>query len=71
MYVAIRHKGYIWKVRKHPVESEEISQDRAWYIALNISPSVSPLERESLSRQWANEKYYQMKYQRKDETEQC
>jgi hypothetical protein len=58
----IRHNGYIWKVQRIPQESEEMAQDRAWYMARTMKPSTPRAEKEALSRQWANEKYYQMKY---------
>lgn len=63
MYAIVRHNGYLWKIRKNPVETNEMAQDRAWYVALNMDPSVSSKERESVSRMWANQKYYQMEYQ--------
>lgn len=63
MQAVIRHKGAFWKVRKLAIESEEMAQDRAWYIAKTIGANdATPQEMESLSRQWANEKYFQMKY---------
>lgn len=58
----IKHNGYLWKVRRVPHESEEVAQDRAWYIAKHMKPNDSIFRKETLSRQWANEKYYQMKY---------
>lgn len=64
----IKHNGYIWKVRRLPLESEEMAQDRAWYIAKNMKPDDSVFRKEALSRQWANEKYYQMKYQERNDT---
>jgi hypothetical protein len=58
----IRCNGYLWKVHRIPQETEEMAQDRAWYIARNMKPNAPRTEKEALSRQWANEKYYQMKY---------
>lgn len=66
MFAIVRHKGFIWKVRKHDVESEEVAQDRAWYIALNMPMDASVCQKESMSRQWANEKYYRMQYNSKN-----
>lgn len=60
--IMIRCNGYLWKVQRLPHETEEMAQDRAWYIARNMKPNAPMAEKEALSRQWANEKYYQMKY---------
>lgn len=58
----IRYQGKWIRVIKQPFESEEIAQDRAWYIAKHCINDPIPL-RETKSRQWANEKYFHMKYE--------
>jgi hypothetical protein len=62
MFAAVRYQGKMWKVRKQPFESEEQAKDRAWYVALHLASVPTEVERENLSRQWANKKYYQMTY---------
>jgi hypothetical protein len=62
MWACIRYQGALYKVQKHLIESDEQAQDRAWYIAKHLPSNMSWPEKESLSRQWANEKYYKIKY---------
>lgn len=62
MWAMVRHNGCMYKVRKHPTETEEQAKDRAWYVATKLAPTTPPAERESLSRAWANEKYYGIEY---------
>jgi hypothetical protein len=60
-YAVIRYEGKLVKVVKQPFESEEQAKDRAWYIAKHCLSDPLVL-REVKSRQWANEKFYGMKY---------
>lgn len=58
----VRFQGRIWRVQKQPFETEEQARDRAWYIT-KLPIDMSSLCKENESRVWANQKYYQMKYQ--------
>lgn len=61
-WAMVRHAGYLWKARKYLGETDEQAHDRAWHIATTMTPQTPLAERESVSRQWANEKYCGMTY---------
>ena len=65
MFSTVRYRGKIWRVQKQMYESEEQAKDRAWFIAKELPESMDPIEKESRSRMWANEKYFGMKYETK------
>ena len=64
MFSFVRYQGQFHRVLKQPFESEEQAKDRAWYVA-KLSNDTPANMRENMSRIWANEKYYHMKYQSK------
>ena len=68
MVTTVRNKGLIWRVFRQPQETEEEAKDRAWYVSNNLPADMPIEEREALSRQWANEKFYTMKYQENNVT---
>lgn len=67
----VRYHGIIYRVPKSIFETEEIAQDRAWYIAKKLDTwitSSSPtdqIEYDAIlneSHIYANKKYFQMEY---------
>lgn len=65
MNAHVRYEGRLVMVKKQPFESEEHAKDRAWHVTTAMH-CANVKERECRSRMWANEKYYQMKYQSDD-----
>lgn len=68
MITLVRYQGKLWKVYKQPFETEEQAKDRAWYMVTKLAHITSIAERECLSREWANKKYYDMKYKETSDT---
>ena len=53
----IKYKGKIFRVTKQPFETHEQHLDRAWYMALHYTPTLSYSQLEDQALQWMYEKY--------------
>lgn len=67
MMSSVRYHGSIHKIQRYPQETDEHAQDRAWYAAKHLSHITNHMEKECLSRAWANEKYFGICYKKVSE----
>ena len=64
----VRYNGVVYRVPKGAFETEEMAQDRAWYVAKKLDKWTSPpdqVEYELIlneSHIYANKKYFGMEY---------